>query len=83
MYERGVIVIGEKIMLKRIGKKIVFEICMLRMDAKWYDRIHCWEMYPPSFYYRYTPAEQKAIRSRDIAELKVMLEEYEKRVGIV
>ena len=70
-------------MLKRICKKIVFEIRMLRMDAKWYDRFHCWEMYPPSFYYRYTPEEQEQIRSRDITELRTMLEEYEKRMSVV
>lgn len=63
-------------MLKRIWKKIIFEIRMFRMDAKWCDRLHCWDMYPPSFYYRYTPEQQKEIMNIDIAEIKAMLEEY-------
>lgn len=63
-------------MLKRIWKKIIFEIRMFRMDVKWYDRLHCWDMYPPSFYYRYTPEQQKEIMNIDIAEIKAMLEEY-------
>ena len=64
-------------MLQKICKKIIFEIRMFRMDMKWYGRLHCWEMYPPSFYYRYTPEEQEEIRSKDIAELRAMLEVYE------
>ena len=64
-------------MLKKICEKIIFEVRMFRMDMKWYGRLHCWEMYPPSFYYRYTPEEQEKIRSKEIAEIKAMLKEYE------
>lgn len=64
-------------MLKKICKKIIFEIQMFRMDMKWYGQLHCWEMYPPSFYYRYTPKEQEEIRSKEIAEIRAMLREYE------
>ncbi len=66
-------------MLKRIWEKIIFEIRMSRMDAKWHNRLHCWEMYPPSFYYRYTPEQQKEIIDRDIAKIRAMLEEFEEQ----
>lgn len=47
------------------------------IDAMWRNQFfHCWEMYPPSFYYRYTPEEQKQIRDRDIAEIRAMLEKF-------
>ena len=50
------------------------------MDARWRNSMlcSCWEVYPPSFYYRYTPEEQKQIRDRDFAEIRAMLEEFEK-----
>lgn len=42
----------------------------------------CWEVYPPSFYYRYTPEEQKQIRERDFAEIRALLKEFEENHGI-
>jgi SpoVK/Ycf46/Vps4 family AAA+-type ATPase len=39
----------------------------------------CFEMYPPSFYIRYTPEEQKKIYERDKVRLRKMLEEMEKQ----
>jgi hypothetical protein len=36
-------------------------------------------MYPPSFYIRYTPEEQKKIYERDKVRLRKMLEEMEKQ----
>lgn len=66
-------------MAKCIWKKIVFEIRMQIMDARWRHSFlrSCWEPYPPSFYHRYTPEEQRRIRDRDLAEIRAMLEEFE------
>jgi hypothetical protein len=36
-------------------------------------------MYPPSFYIRYTPEEQKKIYERDKVRLRKMLEEIEEQ----
>jgi len=59
----------------RIVRKIIFEIRMHIMDARWRNSFlrSCWEIYPPSFYYRYTPEEQKRIKERDFAELRAMI----------
>lgn len=70
-------------MVKKIWKKIIFEIRMYVMDARWHSQwFHCWEPYPPSFYYRYTPEEQKQIKERDFAEIRAMLEEFEEKHGM-
>lgn len=71
-------------MAKCIWKKIVFEIRMQIMDARWRHSFlrSCWEPYPPSFYYRYTPEEQKQIRERDFAEIRALLKEFEINHGI-
>ena len=70
-------------MIKKVWKKIKFEIRMYIIDTRWRNQwFHCWEMYPPSFYYRYTPDEQKQIRDRDIAEIRAMLEEYKEKHGV-
>ena len=70
-------------MIKKVWKKIKFEIRMHIMDARWRNQwFNCWEMYPPSFYYRYTLEEQKQIRDRDIAEIRAMLEEYKVKHGV-
>lgn len=62
-----------------IIKAIIFEIRMQIMDARWRNSMlrSCWELYPPSFYYRYTPDEQKKIRDRDFDRIRALLEEYE------
>jgi hypothetical protein len=40
------------------------------------DRIcGCFEMYPPSFYIRYTPEEQKEIYERDKKKIRELLDE--------
>ena len=66
-------------MLKKLWEKVVFEIRIQIMDAWWRKSMlrSCWEVYPPSFYYRYTPDEQKQIRDRDFARIRALLEEYE------
>ena len=65
-------------MIKKIFEKIVFEIRMHIMDARWHSQgFHCFELYPPSFYYRYTPEEQKQIRDRNMAEIRALIEEFE------
>lgn len=71
-------------MIKKVWKRIIFEIRMHIMDARWQSQwFHCWEMYPPSFYYRYTPEEQKKIIDRDIREIRAMLEEFDEKYVIV
>ena len=37
---------------------------------KWF---HCWEPYPPSFYYRYTPEERARIWEEEKKELLEMI----------
>ena len=70
---------GKTAILKKLWEKVVFEIRMQIMDARWRNSMlrSCWEVYPPSFYYRYTPDEQKQIKNRDFARIRVLLEEYE------
>lgn len=60
-----------------IIKKIVFEIKMHIMDVRWRTSpfYSCWAMYPPSFYHRYTPEEQKQIKERDLAKIRKMISE--------
>jgi len=66
----------------KLLKKIWFEIKMHSLDSKWYMQgFHCWELYPPSFYYRHTPEEQKQIIEREIGVLRKMLEEYKEEHG--
>ena len=66
-------------MVKKIWKKIIFEMRMQIMDARWRNSMlrSCWEVYPPSFYYRYTPEEQRQIKDKHFAEIRAMLEEFE------
>ena len=66
-------------MIKKIWKKIIFEIRMQIMDARWRNSMlrSCWEVYPPSFYYRYTPEEQRQIKDKHFAEIRAMLEAFE------
>lgn len=71
-------------MLKKILDKIIFEMRMQSMDARWRSSpFHsCWEMYPPSFYYRYSPKEQKQIKERDFAEIREILEKFKEENGL-
>ena len=60
--------------IKGLWKKICFEIKMLHIDARWNFFGHsCFEMYPPSFYYRYTLEERKEIMDRDFKQLREMI----------
>lgn len=62
-------------LIKRILKKIAFEIKMHWLDANWKMKFfRCWEPYPPSFYYRHTEEERKKIIARDRAELLELIE---------
>lgn len=67
-------------MVKKIWEKIIFEIRMQIMDARWRNSLlrSCWEVYPPSFYHRYTPEEQRRIREKDFGEILRLLDECEK-----
>ena len=63
-------------MIKRMLKKIAFEIKMHWLDANWKMKFfRCWEPYPPSFYYRYTEEERKKIIARDRAKILKLIEE--------
>jgi len=70
---------GRTAMVKKIWDKIIFEIRMQIMDARWRNSMlrSCWEVYPPSFYYRYTPEEQRRIKDKHFAEIRAILEEFE------
>lgn len=64
--------------LRELWKKICFEIRMRDMDVRWNFFGHsCFEMYPPSFYYRYTPEERKEIMDRDFKRLWEMIAELD------
>lgn len=64
--------------IKAFWKKLWFEIRMQIMDARWRVFKHsCFEMYPPSFYYRYSTEEQAKIRERDFKNIQEMLVELE------
>jgi len=64
-------------LVKKLLHKIAFEIRMHIMDARWRSQwFHCWEAYPPSFYYRYTAEEREAIWQRDKKELERLIEEF-------
>lgn len=63
--------------LKKILDKIIMEMRCYREDNTAFRRlacVTCFEMYPPSFYIRYTPEEQKVIHERNIKEIQEMLE---------
>ena len=66
-------------MIIKVFNKLIFEIRMHIMDAQWRNSfLRCgWDMYPPSFYYRHTPEEQKRIMKRDFAELRLMIAELD------
>lgn len=64
--------------LKKIWDKIILEIRCYRADNTAFRRLNCvtcFEKYPPSFYIRYTPEEQKAIIERDNKEIRKVLDE--------
>ncbi len=67
---------------RSILAKIIFEIRMYIMDSRWRNHIfRCWEMYPPSFYYRYSSEEQAKIMEKDLMELREMLNSLRERSG--
>lgn len=66
--------------LKKIIDKIVLEIKCYRADNNLLRALgcaSCFEMYPPSFYIRYTSEEQKKIYERDKKELLKLLDTLE------
>ena len=53
------------------------------MDREYYSfHFHCWDLFPPSFYARYSPEEQKRIIDNELEELRAMLEQYCRENGI-
>ena len=70
--------------VKGLLLRLLQEYKYYRMDQKYYSSamFHCWDMYPPSFYVRYSKEEQERIKNEDITELYAMLEQYCKENGI-
>lgn len=64
--------------------KALQEFKYYRMDRNYYHSLyfHCWDLFPPSFYARYSPEEQKRITDSEIAKLRAMVEQYCKENGI-
>lgn len=64
-----------------IIKKIIFEIRMHFMDFRWRMSVDrsCFDFYPPSFYYRYTPEERKKLIDKDMTEIRKMLEDFQEK----
>lgn len=63
--------------LRKIIDQIVLEIRCYRADNNLLRTLgcaSCFEMYPPSFYIRYTSEEQKKIYERDMKKLLQMLD---------
>lgn len=64
--------------LTKIRNKILLEIKCYMADNSAERRLSCsscFEMYPPSFYIRYTPDEQKEIYERDKKKIRELLDE--------
>lgn len=64
--------------LKKIFDRIIVEIRCYRADNTPFRQLNCvtcFEEYPPSFYIRYSPEEQKAIKERDRKEIKKLIDE--------
>ena len=63
--------------LRKIIDQIVLEIKCYRADNQFFRTMgctSCFEMYPPSFYIRYTPEKQKNIYERDKKKLLELLD---------
>lgn len=66
--------------LKKILDRIILEIRCYRADNTAFRQLNlvtCFEEYPPSFYIRYSPEEQKAIKERDRKAIKRLVDEME------
>ena len=66
--------------LRKIINKIVVEIKCHRADNNLLRTLGCatcFEMYPPSFYVRYSPEQQKEIYERDKKKLLELLDTLE------
>lgn len=60
--------------MRKFISKVWFEIKMFYLDWRWEMKwFHCWEPYPPSFYYRYTPEERARIWEEEKKELLEMI----------
>lgn len=80
-YGVGYVIMEEDRMgiLRKIIDKIALEIECSRADytpLRMFGCIRCFEMYPPSFYIRYTPEQQKEIYERDRKKLQELLDTY-------
>ena len=65
--------------LRKIIDKIVLEVECYKADNKPFRTFgcsSCFEMYPPSFYIRYTPEQQKEIYERDMKKLQDLLDMF-------
>ena len=65
---------------RKMIDQIVLEIKCYRADNRFlrtWGCASCFEMYPPSFYIRYSPEEQKNIYERDKKKLLELLDTLE------
>lgn len=63
--------------LRKIIAKIILEMKCYRADNNFLHALgcaSCFEMYPPSFYIRYSPEQQKKIYERDRKKLLELLD---------
>ena len=59
---------------------ILHKYKLYKMDRDFYmSPLHEGFLYPPSFYYTHTPEEIKEIEQKEIAELREMVEEYDRK----
>ena len=80
--------------MKFIGKllnALIKPICWIfrqyklyKMDRDFYlsPGIHDFHLFPPSFYRRHTQEEIEEITQRELAEMRAMLEEYDKKYNV-
>lgn len=69
--------------MREIIGKIILEIKCYRADnnlLRTSGCTSCFEMYPPSFYIRYTPEQQKQIYEKDMKKLKHILDQKKTEV---
>lgn len=81
----------KKGILKKIIDRIILEFKCWKADSEYYikkalviDSCFSLKQYPPSFFIRHTKEEAEAIikreREAELAKLKSMLDEFEKRI---
>lgn len=63
---------------KKLIQEIKFQIKLKEMDYSWYIMgEHCFELFPPSFYYTHTQEEIERITAETFERLQEMIEQLE------